>query len=1070
MRNAVCIIAIMFVLAGVAGSGFAAEIKDPSGQKPFYELQDNDATFEDIKDTGCGIVVAMDGSVLIFKGRQKEGFIEVIRSEDGGKTWQEPITVGEFVKIPGEGFDGGRYTKAWRGRSILGSTIVDETTGDIMVFCSGMKTAQVLYRSKDHGKTWKRENIVVKPDVNNWMTSTMGSSETGITLRHGKKKGRLLIPTRVFWEYANKSQNSKYYDKHYSNALYSDDGGKTWIPSAPFPLSGTGEAALVELRDGRIYYNSRTHNRPGNRRIAFSHNGGETWVNEHEDDELFDGPPDVYGCKAGLARLDYDDRDILVFSRPRPHETPRRDVTVWASFDGGQTWPTSRLVHTKGSYTWMAVGRKGTPSEGMIYVLSIWDWFARFNLAWVMENRSETGKPPPVEVEPPVEADPSVEAEPFFEVWDEPIGYGVLDVAMDGTVLLFSTPDVTQFDHQEKDHVYLKSSQDGGATWSENRVIGKPLELDCKALGIGPYDGRRGWEKNWGFAQLGTSVVDENTGEIMFFMTALHPASKMYKSRDHGKTWKLEDIEIKKDPKGFLPAPNAACDPGVTVKHGPHKGRLLVPAFVWPHYDRHHDSEIYTTSLYSDDHGKTWTPGGAFTVGGTGEPSLAELNDGTIYFNSRNNTLTGNRWIAYSDDSGETLRDIHEDDELFDGPPDAYGCKAALLKLDRGDRDILLFSSPSPKVNGRRNIRVWVSFDGGKTWPHNRLIKRGPGNYTWMTEGRKGTPSEGFIYLLAGKDWMARFNMAWLFTPEEPEVVLSKRAKYRFSDPDVYKSSEDAELFTSSEPRLKNSPKGYGLKSGVEKGHVLTQKIVLSSGEMKVSCNAPNGKLMVLVMDEGYTVLRDSHAITGPYEIDKAIPWQDGPIDKWVGKEVYLKFLLEGDAQVFDISFGGIPATAGNTAAIGPDSDKIVLPPSIVLPPRNDYVMDQKPPFVRSAQNAKPFSIKDDRLKRITAGYRLSDAKDKGHVLSHKISLPGDEMKISCDVSSGSITVSLFDADGNLLKTSKPVTGGLKVREPVQWPDGFTLNEYVSVPIAVKFDLKGDARLYAIRFDELFWD
>ena len=55
-----------------------------------------------------------------------------------------------------------------------------------------------------------------------------------------------------------------------------------------------------------------------------------------------------------------------------------------------------------------------------------------------------------------------------------------------------------------------------------------------------------------------------------------------------------------------------------------------------------------------------------------------------------------------------------------------------------------------------------MSFDGGKNWPVHRLIKKGPGNYTWMAAGRKGTPSEGVIYLLAGKDWMARFNLAWV--------------------------------------------------------------------------------------------------------------------------------------------------------------------------------------------------------------------------------------------------------------------------------------------------------------------
>ena len=34
----------------------------------------------------------------------------------------------------------------------------------------------------------------------------------------------------------------------------SEDGGKTWQASAPFPAKGTGEATLAELSDGRIYY------------------------------------------------------------------------------------------------------------------------------------------------------------------------------------------------------------------------------------------------------------------------------------------------------------------------------------------------------------------------------------------------------------------------------------------------------------------------------------------------------------------------------------------------------------------------------------------------------------------------------------------------------------------------------------------------------------------------------------------------------------------------------------------------------------------------------------------------
>jgi len=360
---------------------FATEAKKPPGDKPFFEVWDEEFRWM------SGLGVAMDGTVLIFKEHREKGIVEVKRSTDGGKTWGKPIEVGKRVRIDGDMSDGGRRRGPHVGWSQMGTHVVDENTGDIMVFATSFKAAQILYRSKDHGKTWKTEKTVIKPDVNGWISAPYDSCDPGVTLRYGKKKGRMLVTSRVFVKYVNKSGGAKVFAKHYSNALYSDDGGKTWTPSAPFPLGGTGEGGLAELSDGRIYYNSRTHMRPGNRRIAHSLDGGETWKDEHEDDELFDGPPDVYGCKAGLLRLRYDDRDILVSSSPGSRKT-RTDITVWVSFNGGKTWPVRRLVKKgPGNYTWLAAGRKGTPSEGMIYLAANKDWMARFNLAWITENR-----------------------------------------------------------------------------------------------------------------------------------------------------------------------------------------------------------------------------------------------------------------------------------------------------------------------------------------------------------------------------------------------------------------------------------------------------------------------------------------------------------------------------------------------------------------------------------------------------------------------------------------------------------------------------------------------------------
>jgi sialidase-1 len=65
----------------------------------------------------------------------------------------------------------------------------------------------------------------------------------------GPHKGRLLRPTR----YYGPKDGEENWPRQYTNAIYSDDGGQSWKTSEPFPEKGTGEAALVELADGRVY-------------------------------------------------------------------------------------------------------------------------------------------------------------------------------------------------------------------------------------------------------------------------------------------------------------------------------------------------------------------------------------------------------------------------------------------------------------------------------------------------------------------------------------------------------------------------------------------------------------------------------------------------------------------------------------------------------------------------------------------------------------------------------------------------------------------------------------------------
>ncbi len=315
------------------------------------------------------IVVTKAGTVLASWGSDQ---MRVRRSEDGGQTWGQSIVVAPVA------FHGG-------------GTTVDETTGDILLFSEDHHPPApiTMYRSRDDGLTWSAEKPTFLPDSQGHLPS-MHMNEHGITLQHGVHAGRLLRASRY---YGLGNRPESIWHTHYTNAVYSDDGGETWQTSEPFPENGTGEAAVAELSDGRIYYNSRVHwqERPRNtrRREAWSHDGGQTWTDYRIVEALPDGHQHrSYGCMGGLVRLPVAGQDILIFSNLDTTEAKRERATVWASFDGGQTWPLKRLVFDGPSaYSSLAAGRPGTASAGWIFLNFESEGqakVARFNLSWLL--------------------------------------------------------------------------------------------------------------------------------------------------------------------------------------------------------------------------------------------------------------------------------------------------------------------------------------------------------------------------------------------------------------------------------------------------------------------------------------------------------------------------------------------------------------------------------------------------------------------------------------------------------------------------------------------------------------
>ena len=350
----------------VGSAAFAAEAASEGDLKAFLGEPKIERQQVFQSDRFPTVAVARDGSVLaVWNG------VKVRRSEDGGATWGPEIPIGP-------GFMGGGVT-------------VNDANGDVFAFVSEghPPSTEKIYRSQDHGKTWSVMDSVIKPDSKG-NKPEMHMNDHGITLMRGAHKGRMIRPTRFYARANNKTE----WPDHYTNAIYSDDGGKTWLTSEPFPANGTGEAAIAELSDGRIYYNSRRHWVPegmdnSTRWTAMSDDGGVTWKGLVNGTDLPDGPRDTgYGLMAGLVRLPVKDKDILIFSNVKS-PAGRHHGTVWASFDGGKTWPLKRLV-TEGAFAYSSlnVGRPGTKGEGWIYLLSegaggeMW----RFNLSWLLSG------------------------------------------------------------------------------------------------------------------------------------------------------------------------------------------------------------------------------------------------------------------------------------------------------------------------------------------------------------------------------------------------------------------------------------------------------------------------------------------------------------------------------------------------------------------------------------------------------------------------------------------------------------------------------------------------------------
>jgi sialidase-1 len=211
-------------------------------------------------------------------------------------------------------------------------------------------------------------------------------------------------------------------------------------------------------------------------------------------------------------------------------------------------------------------------------------------------------------------------------------------------------------------------------------------------------------------------------------------------SDDDGATWskprEITSTAKLPDWRWYATGPGHAT----RLTHGPHRGRLVVPAnhSIAPpagSSDLGSEAKYYGGhDLYSDNDGRTWhigyvddNPDGQVNVN---ETTATELPDGRVYFNTRdqNGTAAGNRADAYSLDGGRTLRQPFQPQPALAGPV----VEGSVLQT-RGHKAPLLYSGPADPSK-RAIMTLRASHDEGVTWQPVLTLSQLPASYSDLVQ------------------------------------------------------------------------------------------------------------------------------------------------------------------------------------------------------------------------------------------------------------------------------------------------------------------------------------------------
>lgn len=263
-------------------------------------------------------------------------------------------------------------------------------------------------------------------------------------------------------------------------------------------------------------------------------------------------------------------------------------------------------------------------------------------------------------------------------------------------------------------NIVLRTSDDNGRTWSpmQDVVDNASLQAGNPAPVVDLLDKRY---------PRGRIFLFYNTGDNTEHQVRLGKGTRevWYKtSVDDGQTWS-EAVNItaqvkRTDWRAYANTPGHALQ----ITKGKFKGRIFVPINYSKGDPQKAFADYMASGFYSDDHGKTFKISDDIGIKGSNEATAAELPNGGVLFNARNQRGDEKfRISARSSDGGATWNAVGIDKSL----PDPI-CQGSLLSIK--GKTIAFSNNADPERRDKLTLRI--SFDAGLTWAKNILVDAAP--------------------------------------------------------------------------------------------------------------------------------------------------------------------------------------------------------------------------------------------------------------------------------------------------------------------------------------------------------